>query len=46
MKDRRVHRVVTVCVLAAMAAGIAGNRQCPWSKSQTGYGKNAQNTAG
>ena len=24
MKDRRVHRVVTVCVLAAMAAGIAG----------------------
>lgn len=51
MKDRRVRRVVTVCVLAAMAAGhcrrdLSGNRQCPWSKSQTGYGKNAQNTAG
>ena len=31
MKDRRVHRVVTVCVLAAMAAGIAGGslRQPP-----------------
>lgn len=24
MKDRRVRRVITVCVLAAMAAGIAG----------------------
>ena len=28
MKDRRVHRVVTVCVLAAMAAGIAGGIFC------------------